>query len=301
MTETASQAPTTEKTESQMQDKPNGPAANRGKKSEQAASQAQEQQSSTEASPIEMNSTDVHFIMQGKGGVGKTTASALLGQYLKGIDTDTVCVDVDPVNSSFSDFKALNPVALPIMNDGAIDQRAFDDLMEMIAEKPHTFVVDSGASTFLPLTQYLADGPVFSILKQLGRRPVFHSIITGGPGQAHTMQGLATLLESVPTDADVVLWINEYHGFGKITDKDGNEDWRNLAIIKNNMDRFRGIIQLVGLNQQTHGADMRDLLSKGMTFDEALKPGSGFKLMAQARLRDVWAHLQADLAHVVPS
>lgn len=301
MTETANQAQSPEKLDSQIPEKGNSPAASRGKRDVQAGSQDQVQQSSTERSQIAMNSTDVHFVMQGKGGVGKTTAAALLGQYLKGIDPETVCVDIDPVNSSFSDFRALNPIALEIMNEGGIDQRAFDTLMEKIAETPHTFVVDSGAATFLPLTQYLADGPVFSILKQFDRRPVFHSIITGGPAQAHTMQGLATLLDSIPEDADVVLWINEYHGFGKVTDKDGQEDWENLAIVQKNKCRFRAIIQLPTLNQQTHGADMRDMLKQGMTFEEAMKPGSGFKLMAQARLRDIWSHLQTELAHVVRS
>ncbi|KXV49675.1 conjugal transfer protein [Gluconobacter albidus] len=300
MTETANQAQSPEKLDSQSPEKGSSPAASRGKKDAQAGSQDQEQMSSTEKSQIAMNSTDVHFVMQGKGGVGKTTAAALLGQYLKGIDPETVCVDIDPVNSSFSDFKALEPIALEIMNDGAIDQRAFDTLMEMIAETPHTFVVDSGASTFLPLTQYLADGPVFSIFEQFGRRPVFHSIITGGPAQAHTMEGLATLLESMP-NAEIVLWINEYHGFGKVVDKDGNEDWKNLSIIQKNKSRFRAIIQLPTLNQQTHGADMRDLLTQGMTFEEATKPGSGFKIMAQARLRDIWSHLHTELSHVIRS
>ncbi|PYD79386.1 conjugal transfer protein [Komagataeibacter oboediens] len=241
---------------------------------------------------------DVHFIMQGKGGVGKTTAAAMLGQFLKEHDPETVCIDVDPVNSSFSDFKALDAHTLEIEKEGAIDQRAFDELIEQIVSIDHPFVIDSGASTFLPLTQYLTDGPTFDILRQYKRRPVFHTIITGGPGQLHTMQGLSTLLDSLPEDADIVLWINEYHGFGKVVDKDGQEDWQNIKIIADNQSRFRAIIVLPKLNEQTHGADMRAMLTAGLTFKE-VGPKHGFKIMAQARLNDIWKTLEKELSNVL--
>lgn len=272
-----------------------------GKSAEQSISPAQNQSSGTTASLAKKTSsdkTDVHFVMQGKGGVGKTTIASLLGQYLKERDPETLCIDADPVNASFSDFKALSPFFLPIVENGEVNQRVFDSLIEMIAENQHDTVIDSGASTFLPLTEYLSNGPVYDILRTLNKRPVFHTVVAGGPSQLHTLQGLNTLLETAPEEADIVLWINEYHGFGKVVDKDENPEWKNIQIIKKNMDRFRAIICLPTLNAQTYGEDFREVMTKGMTFNEATQPGSGFKIMAQARLREIWNRLKEEISHV---
>lgn len=272
-----------------------------GKNAEQHTSPAHNPSSDTGANPakkISSDTTDVHFVMQGKGGVGKTTIASLLSQYLKDQDPQTLCIDADPVNASLSDFKALDPFFLPIVENGEVNQRIFDELVEKIAETPHDVVIDSGASTFLPLTEYLSNGPVYSILRSIKRRPVFHTVIAGGPSQLHTLQGLNTLLETAPEDADIVLWINEYHGFGKVLDRDGNPDWENIQIIKANKDRFRAVICLPTLNAQTYGEDFREVMTKGMTFEEATKPGSGFKLMAQARLREIWNRLKEEISNV---
>jgi cobalamin biosynthesis protein CbiG len=38
-----------------------------------------------------------------------------------------------------------------LLRDGGIAQRGFDDLMERLLTEDATFVVDNGASTFIPL------------------------------------------------------------------------------------------------------------------------------------------------------
>ena len=52
---------------------------------------------------------EVHFIAQGKGGVGKSTIASFLGDYLKAKASGEQlhCFDTDPVNPSFSRFSAL--------------------------------------------------------------------------------------------------------------------------------------------------------------------------------------------------
>ena len=49
---------------------------------------------------------EVHFIAQGKGGVGKSTIASFLGDYLqtKASSEKLHCFDTDPVNPSFSRF-----------------------------------------------------------------------------------------------------------------------------------------------------------------------------------------------------
>ena len=49
----------------------------------------------------------VHFILQGKGGVGKSFVAALLAQHYQANGRGAVvCVDTDPVNATFSGYGA---------------------------------------------------------------------------------------------------------------------------------------------------------------------------------------------------
>ena len=52
----------------------------------------------------------IHFSIQGKGGIGKSAVAALLSQYIKQQNADAVVIDTDPVNSTLSGFSALNPI-----------------------------------------------------------------------------------------------------------------------------------------------------------------------------------------------
>ena len=49
----------------------------------------------------------VHFILQGKGGVGKSVVAALLAQYLHDKNVTVRCVDADPLNKTLAGFEAL--------------------------------------------------------------------------------------------------------------------------------------------------------------------------------------------------
>ena len=40
----------------------------------------------------------IHFVLQGKGGVGKSMIAAVLAQYLTEHDRQPMCIDTDPVN-----------------------------------------------------------------------------------------------------------------------------------------------------------------------------------------------------------
>ena len=59
-----------------------------------------------------------HFILQGKGGVGKTTVASFIAQYLKDrLQKEYLAIDTDQVNASFASFKALNVESLNIMEN----------------------------------------------------------------------------------------------------------------------------------------------------------------------------------------
>ena len=56
----------------------------------------------------------IHFVLQGKGGVGKSLISSIIAQYFQGVYDNTECIDTDPVNATLHGFKALNVVRLDI-------------------------------------------------------------------------------------------------------------------------------------------------------------------------------------------
>ena len=51
----------------------------------------------------------IHFVLQGKGGVGKSFISAILAQFIAK-NSEVMCYDTDPVNQTFAAFKALNVI-----------------------------------------------------------------------------------------------------------------------------------------------------------------------------------------------
>ena len=51
---------------------------------------------------------EVHFVVQSKGGVGKSFVAMLLAQYLQDRSDDKLyCFDTDPDNQTFAGYQAL--------------------------------------------------------------------------------------------------------------------------------------------------------------------------------------------------
>lgn len=93
--------------------------------------------------------TSIHISLQGKGGVGKSLISAILSQYLLSKGQDVRGIDADPVNQTLAEYRGLEVSRLNLLKEGSVDQREFDLLMERFLTESGTFVVDTGASTFL--------------------------------------------------------------------------------------------------------------------------------------------------------
>ena len=75
---------------------------------------------------------DIHFIVQGKGGVGKSFIASLLAQFFSK-NKQVLCFDTDPVNQTFSRYKALNVKTIDILDEhNNIDSGKFDVLMNTL-------------------------------------------------------------------------------------------------------------------------------------------------------------------------
>src|SRR5260370_5525280 len=140
----------------------------------------------------DLTGTTVHLSLKGKGGAGKSLVASLLAQYFrhrKGIPVR--CIDADPVNQTLAQYNELGAERLDLMREGSVDQRAFDGLMESLLTESGTFIVDNGASTFIPLGNYMLENNAVALLNAAGRRIFLPCVLPGGQALADTLTCLA--------------------------------------------------------------------------------------------------------------
>jgi len=242
------------------------------------------QESQIQASSIKREKGEsmkkVHFILQGKGGIGKSFVSALIAQYIQQEDPDVLCLDTDPVNATFSSFPGLKVKSLELMEDNAIDERRFDDMMEEIFNAESNVVIDNGAASFTPLSSYLLDNEAFAAIQEAGKEVVIHSVIAGGLAQDNTVSDFVNLTSQLPEGIQVVVWLNEH--FGPI--EANGKTFEEMKAYLENKERVSAIIRLPKRTENTYGKDLAAMLKKRYTFQEALG-SDAFRVMSKQRLK----------------
>jgi hypothetical protein len=238
------------------------------------------------------NGSTIHLTLQGKGGVGKSLIAAILAQFFKNAGQDVKCIDTDPVNRTFAQYAALSADRLQLRDEhNRIDQRSFDVLMErFLTEDGATFVVDNGASTFLPLWHYLLENNALDHLRENGRKVYVHTVITGGQALIDTLNGFHELAQTT-RDRNIVVWVNEY--FGRI-EADGKK-FSDMAAFRDNANKVCGAVVFSKRNQDTFGRDLEEMIAAKLTFNEAIGQAK-LPLMAKQRLklvqRDLFEQLE---------
>lgn len=225
-----------------------------------------------------------HIVLQGKGGCGKSFISILLSQVLSAANGHVVLgIDTDPVNQTLNSFKGIHTRALNLMDPhtNAIESRKFDEMMDWIVEHDGDVVIDNGASSFVPVTGYIAESGALSFLEMNGIQSVIHVPVVGGLAQDDTIIGLISIIKN--TDAHVVVWKN-HHLSGEV-ELDARLDSALSAAEKK---RIVAMIDMPKLNPQTFGEDLRKMMAAKMTFGEALAETSDFGRMEKFRLKKAW-------------
>jgi hypothetical protein len=236
----------------------------------------------------------VHFTLQGKGGVGKTFVSSLIAQYLRSKGEPVVVIDTDPVNATLSGYAAFDTQRLELMEGGSLIERNFDSLIEQVVEEDSNFVIDNGAATFLPLSFYIAENDAINLIADSGKQVVIHTVITGGQAIRDTLAGFASLVEQMPEQARIVVWLNEF--FGDIVAE--GKAFEEMKVYLNNKDRVHGIVRIARQTGSTFGKDIQLMLDSKLTFDE-VKGSADFGLMAKSRLHRVQEAIYRQMGAVV--
>jgi hypothetical protein len=145
--------------------------------------------------------------------------------------------------------------------------------------EPGTFVVDAGASTFIPLWNYLLENKALDFLRGRGHQVFVHTVLTGGQALADTLSGFDQIAETT-VQRNLVVWLNEY--FGEV--KQHGAEFPDMAVYKTHCDKIHGVVAMVRRNADTFGRDVEQMISRKLTFDEAVN-SADFTIMAKQRLR----------------
>ncbi len=235
---------------------------------------------------------EVHFVAQGKGGVGKSFIAALLAQYLihhYGA-ADVHCFDTDPVNPTFSRMKELKPAVVNILTKhNNIDTREFDELVEALVATDGIGVIDNGAATFIPLMSYMNEGGIVDLLRDNSVRVVMHVPLNGGQALDDCIAGLVQTLAS--SDAEVVVWLNDFKG----EIQEGSKPFTGFKVYQSNKDRIIGVVHIPNRAPDTFGKDIAVMTENNLTFNQAAERADLFKLAARSRLNRVKNEIYAQL------
>jgi hypothetical protein len=232
----------------------------------------------------------IHLILQGKGGVGKSVVASWLAEFLTKRGQPVRCIDGDPVNRSFGQYKAFSAEKLDLLNaDGVLQRTRYDALVERFLAEDAIFVLDSGATAFLPFWSYLVEADLIAALRAAGRSVYVHVPIAGGEMLNDTLLGFKTVAESA-SDRNLVVWINEY--FGPV-ERDG-KTFNQMQVYLDNQDKVLTAIGIPQRSPDTFGHTIRRMREKKLTFAEAIVSDEFF-IVDKSRLHRVRTELFAQL------
>lgn len=239
--------------------------------------------------------TQVHIVLQPKGGVGKSVVASMISQYLKNQGSPFVAIDTDPNNATLSGYKALNVQRLEVMKNGSIIERSFDTLMDQIlSEKDNSFVIDNGSSNFSPFLSYMRKNKVVDVINSKGKQVYIHTVVKGGQEVKITLAGFDVLAEYIPPQAKLIVWLNEF-----ISEVKGDgKRFHEMKVYKKNKDRVSGIVRLQNYGSELEGQDMRQMLDLSFIFDE-VQESADFTQMSKNRLSDIKTDIFSQLEKAI--
>lgn len=246
----------------------------------------------------------VHFVMQGKGGAGKSFVANILGQYAKQLDVNNLIIDTDPLNQSLYKIKGLNCEFINILNvqKDDIDQKKIDEIIECaLSSSAEHIVIDTGSSAFLQLSTYIKKQNVIALLEGIGYQTKFHFVVNGGSEQNEAMKltlEFANILSEIEdlnrgcyhSYKPLVLWLNPMPDQLKF-DNEQNDIYKDSSYIL--LEPLLDTVICLPIYSQD-AVVKRDVFSMKdnlLTFDEFYqqpydKEAGQFGFMAKARMKD---------------
>lgn len=124
--------------------------------------------------------TSLNFIGGEKGGVGKSVVSRVLAQYFIDKERPFIGFDTDRSHTSFTRF--YSDFASPVIVDNFEGLDLIASAFEQVGDdgQSRSAIVDLAAQTATPLTRWIKDSDVFTVLKEMGVTVNFWHVADAG-------------------------------------------------------------------------------------------------------------------------
>jgi len=242
--------------------------------------------------------SEIHFVLQGKGGVGKSVVARLLAEYMIHTGRDYQGFDADAVNQSFAAVEGLSVGKVDLLDGAKIDTRKFDTLMvDIVANNDQVVIIDSGASSFLPMMSYIETAHVIDTLLDRGFEVFIHTIVTGGPSRDDTFKGFEQITQRFGNLCNVVVWANPF--FGSVQRDD--VAFIDLPGVKKTLNdgQIIGVIPIPELTNLTQEDFAEFLTSQTLFAAFTAKDNKDVNMMVKIRLNKAHATLMGIIAEVI--
>jgi hypothetical protein len=224
-----------------------------------------------------------HFVVQGKGGAGKTFVSWLLAQHRQEKGKLQGTFDIDQQNPMLSAYKALNATQIDLKakeDSAAIERAKFDTLMRSILTSKGEVVIDTGAKEYASLVGYMESNGIVEILSDAGKEVAVHIVVAGSDMLASCLAGLELVVQCLSkTPAKFYVWLNEHHGDLNFGD---NKTFEETNFYKEKKTRLAGIVTL-GRQPSEFAKKLVELREARLTFNEGHK-SEKFDVIERSRI-----------------
>lgn len=236
----------------------------------------------------------VHFISQGKGGIGKSVVAVLLAQFLKDRGDRVVALDMDPQRASLATFARIEAESVEIQDGERANVAVLDDVLDRMCDEDASFVCDVGSGPFVSFNSWLLRDEVIQTIIDAGREAIFHVVIAGGPALVDTTLGLKAMIEQFPENAKFVVWTNPF--LGELSHN--GVAFEEGSFFRSIRDRLAGVVRLPELDPHYDGRAFRDLLIRRATFQEAIADKE-VRRAERNRLAKIWNGIRTQLEEVL--
>lgn len=209
---------------------------------------------------------EIHFVLQGKGGVGKSFVATLLAEYFSDKIDNLKCFDTDPVNPTFASYKVFDATRIELFDGPRLVEKNFDSMMIPLLEPGASGLIDNGAPTFVHLMNYMTTHGSFEMLVNAGKTVVIHTVVAGGDAMPETINGFRQIMEARPNGVNVVVWLNEL--FGKVSRK--GEDFIESPGFKKYESAIAGLVTMPKPWGDIFEQDLQMLRQLRVTLGEAI-------------------------------
>lgn len=219
------------------------------------------------------------LILNGKGGVGKSTFATHLVQFYKDLGAAHRSVDTDNENST---LKRIHPDAEFVDLSAP---RGLDLLFELL-QKTHTVIADCRAASTDLILGYFAEVSVFEVLAALGARLTVVMPVNHEPDNLEQLRVISSALEN---RCDYVVVRNQVHS-------------DQFSLYDKSRIRARLLGELRGHEitmPKLYDWLVTGLSERNLTLTAALVPGE-FTLIDRQRLLNWWRTLRAQMESAGP-